>query len=179
MKENIKKWIFIIFRFLFVIILIYKPQNSENIYYAEVVIFISFELFGILVFYIKKSYTKYLKKIIGGYLISCFLLVELFHYFMKICIEWFITIITIGTIILILILFIYSIIKKNKFYFGYTILELFWLIIFIFLNILSTVPELSTLRLTKIHIFLAYIVVSFLYFPLLKKNEKYKNKESK
>ena len=61
MKENIKKWIFIIFRFLFVIILIYKPQNSENIHYAEVVIFISFELFGILVFYIKKSYTKYLK----------------------------------------------------------------------------------------------------------------------
>ena len=88
--------------------------------------------------------------------------------------------IALETILLILILFVYSITKRSKFYLGYTLIELLWYIIFIFFNLISSTPELSGLEL---HILLAYIIVSYLYISLFKKNEskrieKYKNKES-
>ena len=55
MKKNI---IFLIFHFLFIILLIYRSQNLGSPYYEEVIIFISFELFGIIVFYNSKKYIK-------------------------------------------------------------------------------------------------------------------------
>lgn len=71
-------------------------------------------------------------------------------------------------ILLILILFIYSIIKKSKFHLGYSLIVLVWYVIFIFFNVISSIPELNGLEL---HIFLAYIVVSWLYSSLFEKNE--------
>lgn len=78
MKKDIKNWIFIIFRFLFLIILVYKPEKFDSISYAESIIFISFELFFILIFYIKKIYIKYLKTKMVKYLSFCFLLIRFF-----------------------------------------------------------------------------------------------------
>lgn len=86
-------------------------------------------------------------------------------------IEWLITIIIITIPILILMLFVYSVIKKNKFYLGYAIIELIWFIIFFFINGISLISELNPLKLDVIYIFLAYIVISCLYLPLFKKNE--------
>ena len=91
--------------------------------------------------------------------------------------------IALETILLILVLFVYSITKRSKFYLGYALIELLWYIIFIFFNLISSTPELSGLELHILHILLAYIIVSYLYISLFKKNEskrieKYKNKES-
>lgn len=64
-KKDIKKNVFMIFHFLFIILLIYNSQKYEAPYYEEVTIFISFELFGIIVFYGLKKYIENLyKKII-------------------------------------------------------------------------------------------------------------------
>jgi len=77
--------------------------------------------------------------------------------------------IALETILLILILFVYSITKRSKFYLGYTLIELLWYIIFIFFNLISSTPELSGLELHILHILLAYIIVSYLYISLFKK----------
>ena len=77
--------------------------------------------------------------------------------------------IALETILLILILFIYSIAKRSKFYLGYALIELLWYIIFIFFNLISSTLELSGLELHILHILLAYIIVSYLYVSLFKK----------
>ena len=176
MKKNI---IFLIFHFLFIILLICRSQNLGSPYYEEVIIFISFELFGIIVFYDLKKYIKNLNVKIGTFFLFWFLIIENFKYFNKIIIEGLLMCIALETILFVLILFIYSIIKKSKFYLRYVLIELVWYIIFIFFNLISSTPELNGLELHILHIFLAYIVVSWLYHFLFKKNEKYKNKESK
>ena len=180
MKKNI---IFLIFHFLFIILLIYRSQNLGSPYYEEVIIFISFELFGIIVFYNSKKYIKNLNVKIGLFFLFWSLIIESFKYFNKIIIESLLMCIALETILLILILFIYSIAKRSKFYLGYALIELLWYIIFIFFNLISSTPELSGLELHILHILLAYIIVSYLYVSLFKKNEskrieKYKNKES-
>ena len=169
MKKNI---IFLIFHFLFIILLIYRSQNLGSPYYEEVIIFISFELFGIIVFYNSKKYIKNLNVKIG-----------LFFLFWSLIIESLLMCIALETILLILVLFIYSITKRSKFYLGYALIELLWYIIFIFFNLISSTLELSGLELHILHILLAYIIVSYFYISLFKKNEskrmeKYKNKES-
>ena len=176
MKKNV---VFLIFHFLFIILLIYKSKNFGSPYYEEVIIFISFELFGIIVFYDLKKYIKNLNVKIGTFFLFWFLIIENFKYFNKIIIEGLLMCIALETILFVLILFIYSIIKKSKFYLRYVLIELVWYIIFIFFNLISSTPELNGLELHILHIFLAYIVVSWLYHFLFKKNEKYKNKESK
>ena len=181
MKKNI---IFLIFHFLFIILLIYKSQNLVSPYYKEVVIFISLELFGILKFYNSKKYIKNLNIKIGIFFLFWFLIIESFKYFNKIIIESLLMCIALETILLILVLFVCSIIKRSKFYLGYALIELLWYIIFIFFYLISSTPELSGLELHILHILLAYIIVSYLYVSLFKKNEskrieKYKNKESK
>lgn len=181
MKKNI---IFLIFHFLFIILLIYKSQNLGSPYYEEVIIFISFELFGIIVFYNSKKYIKNLNVKIGIFFLFWSLIIGSFKYFNKIIIESLLMCIALETILLILVLFICSMIKRSKFYLGYALIELLWYIIFIFFNVISSTPELSGLELHVLHIFLAYILVSWLYTSLFKKNEskrieKYKNKESK
>ena len=55
-KKDIKKNIFKVLHFLFIVSLIYNSQNSKAPHYEEVIIFISFELFGIIVFYGVKKY---------------------------------------------------------------------------------------------------------------------------
>lgn len=157
MKKNI---IFLIFHFLFIILLICRSQNLGSPYYEEVIIFISFELFGIIVFYNSKKYIKNLNVKIG-----------LFFLFWSLIIESLLMCIALETILLILVLFIYSITKRSKFYLGYALIELLWYIIFIFFNLISSTPELSGLELHILHILLAYIIVSYFYISLLKKNE--------
>ena len=180
MKKNV---VFLIFHFLFIILLIYKSKNFGSPYYEEVIVFISFELFGIIVFYDLKKYIKNLNVKIGLFFLFWSLIIESFKYFNKIIIESLLMCIALETILLILILFVYSITKRSKFYLGYALIELLWYIIFIFFNLISSTPELSGLELHILHILLAYIIVSYLYVSLFKKNEskrieKYKNKES-
>ena len=180
MKKNV---VFLIFHFLFIILLIYKSKNFGSPYYEEVIVFISFELFGIIVFYDLKKYIKNLNVKIGLFFLFWSLIIESFKYFNKIIIESLLMCIALETILLILILFVYSITKRSKFHLGYALIELLWYIIFIFFNLISSTPELSGLELHILHILLAYIIVSYLYISLFKKNEskrieKYKNKES-
>ena len=180
MKKNV---VFLIFHFLFIILLIYKSKNFGSPYYEEVIVFISFELFGIIVFYDLKKYIKNLNVKIGLFFLFWSLIIESFKYFNKIIIESLLMCIALETILLILILFVYSITKRSKFHLGYALIELLWYIIFIFFNLISSTPELSGLELHILHILLAYIIVSYLYVSLFKKNEskrieKYKNKES-
>ena len=180
MKKNV---VFLIFHFLFIILLIYKSKNFGSPYYEEVIVFISFELFGIIVFYDLKKYIKNLNVKIGLFFLFWSLIIESFKYFNKIIIESLLMCIALETILLILVLFIYSITKRSKFYLGYALIELLWYIIFIFFNLISSIPELSGLELHILHILLAYTIVSYLYVSLFKKNEskrieKYKNKES-
>ena len=180
MKKNV---VFLIFHFLFIILLIYKSKNFGSPYYEEVIVFISFELFGIIVFYDLKKYIKNLNVKIGLFFLFWSLIIESFKYFNKIIIESLLMCIALETILLILVLFVCFVTKRSKFYLGYALIELLWYIIFIFFNLISSIPELSGLELHILHILLAYIIVSYLYVSLLKKNEskrieKYKNKES-
>ena len=168
MKKNV---VFLIFHFLFIILLIYKSKNFGSPYYEEVIVFISFELFGIIVFYDLKKYIKNLNVKIGLFFLFWSLIIESFKYFNKIIIESLLMCIALETILLILVLFIYSITKRSKFYLGYALIELLWYIIFIFFNLISSTPELSGLELHILHILLAYIIVSYLYVSLFKKNE--------
>ncbi|WP_338993268.1 hypothetical protein [Fusobacterium vincentii] len=174
MKKNI---IFLIFHFLFIILLIYKSQNLVSPYYKEVVIFISLELFGILKFYNSKKYIKNLNIKIGIFFLFWFLIIESFKYFNKIIIESLLMCIALETILLILVLFVCFVTKRSKFYLGYALIELLWYIIFIFFNLISSTPELSGLELHVLHIFLAYILVSWLYTSLFKKNESKKTEK--
>ena len=182
-KKDIKKNIFRVLHFLFIVSLIYNSQNSKAPHYEEVIIFISFELFGIIVFYGVKKYIENLYKKIFFYFLFCFLVIKIFEYLDKRIVNFlFMSMIT-EIILLILVLFVCSIIKRSKFYLGYALIELLWYIIFIFFNVISSTPELSGLELHILHILLAYIIVSYLYVSLFKKNEskrieKYKNKES-
>lgn len=168
MKKNV---VFLIFHFLFIILLIYKSKNFGSPYYEEVIVFISFELFGIIVFYDLKKYIKNLNVKIGLFFLFWSLIIESFKYFNKIIIESLLMCIALETILLILILFVYSITKRSKFHLGYALIELLWYIIFIFFNLISSIPELSGLELHILHILLAYIIVSYLYVSLFKKNE--------
>ena len=105
------------------------------------------------------------------YSIFCFLVIKIFEYLDKRIVNFlFMSMIT-EIILLILVLFVCSIIKRSKFYLGYALIELLWYIIFIFFNLISSTPELSGLELHISHILLAYIIVSYLYVSLFKKNE--------
>ena len=177
LKEMKKNIIFLIFHFLFIILLIYKSQNLVSPYYKEVVIFISLELFGILKFYNSKKYIKNLNIKIGIFFLFWFLIIESFKYFNKIIIESLLMCIALETILLILVLFVCFVTKRSKFYLGYALIELLWYIIFIFFNLISSTPELSGLELHVLHIFLAYILVSWLYTSLFKKNESKKTEK--
>lgn len=170
-KKDIKKNVFMIFHLLFIMLLIYNSQKSEAPYYEEVIIFISFELFGIIVFYGLKKYIENLYKKIIFYFLFCFLVIKIFEYLNKRIVNLlFMSMIT-EIILLILMLFIYSIVKKSKFHLGYSLIVLVWYVIFIFFNLISSTPELNGLELHILHIFLAYIIVSWLYFSLFEKNE--------
>ena len=120
----------------------------------------------------KKEKIKSLEKIIGEYLLFCLFLVEISSYFLEI-IEVIYMLITIDTLILIFIVLICSIIKRNAFLFGYVLIETFWFIIFQILNLGGLPPELGEYSLNPGDIFLTYIVIiNALYIALFysKKN---------
>ena len=154
------------------ILLILKAYFTKDKYYREPIIFITLETFGILIFYWKKEKIKSLEKIIGEYLLFCLFLVEISSYFLEI-IEVIYMLITIDTLILIFIVLICSIIKRNAFLFGYVLIETFWFIIFQILNLGGLPPELGEYSLNPGDIFLTYIVIiNALYIALFysKKN---------
>lgn len=171
MKKSIENSIFIIFRFL-LFLLMCNLQNLEILYYKDLIIFISFELFGIIILYGIKKHIKNLTKKITFYLFFCFFIIKVFKYFNQVIIEsLFITIM--GEIILfVLILFGYSLIKKNKFYFIYAIIISSYFTIFMFFYELSSIPELNGIRINSFYVLVAYIGVYFLYFMLYKTNKK-------
>lgn len=169
-KKNFKILIFIIFHFFINILLIYKTHSSSSIYYIKTIIFISFELFGILIFYLNNNYIKFLKKTLSLYILFCFIFINIFDYLGDSYIEILLISIVYSSIFLILAIFIYSIIKKEKFYFIYSIILLLWEIFFNLLNIIGN-TEAWTYELNLPHILIAYIVISFLYAELFKKNK--------
>ena len=176
-KKDIKKNIFKVLHFFFIVSLIYNSQNSKAPHYEEVIIFISFELFGIIVFYSIKEYIISLENKINLYLLFCFLLVEIFKYFDDIGIEFLFNATLINTFISIIILFIYFIVKKDSFYLILLIVELFWFTIFLFFNLLSSSPDLGNYDINLQTILGVYILGIFLYVKLFKKNEHIKEKE--
>ena len=82
----------------------------------------------------------------------------------------------ISTLLSFLIIFIYSIMKRKKFYFIYSIIQLLWFIFFILLNMIGN-TEAWTYELNIFHILVVYVGVSFLCFELFKKNEDLYKKE--
>ena len=131
-----KYTIFTLLHFFIIFFLTYGVQKLKNPYYCEIIIFISFELFGIIVFYSIKEYIISLENKINLYLLFCFLLVEIFKYFDDIGIEFLFNATLINTFISIIILFIYFIVKKDSFYLILLIVELFWFTIFLFYSLM-------------------------------------------
>ena len=172
-----KYTIFTLLHFFIIFFLTYGVQKLKNPYYCEIIIFISFELFGIIVFYSIKEYIISLENKINLYLLFCFLLVEIFKYFDDIGIEFLFNATLINTFISIIILFIYFIVKKDSFYLILLIVELFWFTIFLFFNLLSSSPDLGNYDINLQTILGVYILGIFLYVKLLKKNEHIKEKE--
>lgn len=72
---------------------------------------------------------------------------------------------------------IYLLIKKMKFYLIYSLILLLWGLFFVMPNLAGIPPELGEYNLSILHIFIACIIVSYLYIPLFRKNEKYRSKE--
>lgn len=169
--------IFTLLHFFIIFFLTYGVQKLKNPYYCEIIIFISFELFGIIVFYSVKEYIISLENKINLYLLFCFLLVEIFKYFDDIGIEFLFNATLINIFIFIIILFIYFMVKKDSFYLILLIVELFWFTIFLFFNLLSSSPDLGNYDINLQTILGVYILGIFLYVKLFKKNEHIKEKE--
>ena len=178
LKKNVKNNILMIFHLLFIILLTYNSEKIEAPYYKEVTLFISFELFGIILFYSMEIYIEHLYKKIIFSLLFYFLIIKIFEYLDKEIIDFLFLFTGLEILLLILALFIYSIVKKSIAHLGYALIELVWYIIFIFFNAASSIPELGSLELHTLHIFSAYIVVSLLYASLFQKNERKKLKDT-
>lgn len=171
--------IFTLLHVFIIFFLTYGVQKLKNPYYCEIIIFISFEVFGIMIFYSIKEYIISLENKINLYLLFCFLLIEIFKYFDDIGIEFLFCVTLINTFIFIIALFVYFIIKKDTFYLVLSIVELFWFTIFLFFNLLSSSPDLGNYDINLQSILVVYILGISLYIKLFKKNEKYKMKENK
>lgn len=168
--------IFILLHFFIFFFLTYGVQKLKNPYYCKIIIFISFELFGIIVFYSIKEYIISLVNKINLYILFCFLLIEIFKYFDDIGIEFLFNVTLITVFIFIFVLFICFIVKKDIFYLFLSIAELFWFMIFLFFNLLSSLPELGNYDINLQSILGVYILEIFLYIKLFKKNEYKKEK---
>lgn len=178
-KSN-KKHTFNIIRTLIYSLLFYISIRYRDIHYKIFLFFITFELFGIMIFYKKNFFIKNLMKKIELYLLFNFFQILIFYYLGKIREEFFVfteVIIMFSPFILALLSLIYLLIKKMKFYLIYSLILLLWELFFIMPNLAGIPPELGEYKLSILHIFIAYIIVSYLYTPLFKKNEKYRSKE--
>ena len=178
-KSN-KKHVFNIIRILIYSLLFYISIRYRDIHYKIILFFITFELFGIMIFYKKNFFIKYLMKKIELYLLFNFFMILIFYYLGKIREEFFVfteVIIMFSPFILALLSLIYLLIKKMKFYLIYSLILLLWGLFFVMPNLAGIPPELGEYKLSILHIFIACIIVSYLYTPLFKKNEKYRSEE--
>ena len=178
-KSN-KKHTFNIIRILIYSLLFYISIRYRDIHYKIFLFFITFELFGIMIFYKKNFFIKNLMKKIELYLLFNFFQILIFYYLGKIREEFFVfteVIIMFSPFILALLSLIYLLIKKMKFYLIYSLILLLWGLFFIMPNLAGIPPELGEYNLSILHIFIACIIVSYLYIPLFRKNEKYRSKE--
>lgn len=178
-KSN-KKHTFNIIRILIYSLLFYISIRYRDIHYKIILFFITFELFGIMIFYKKNFFIKNLMKKIELYLLFNFFMILIFYYLGKIREEFFVfteVIIMFSTFILALLSLIYLLIKKMKFYLIYSLILLLWGLFFVMPNLAGIPPELGEYNLSILHIFIACIIVSYLYIPLFRKNEKYRSKE--
>ena len=178
-KSN-KKHVFNIIRILIYSLLFYISIRYRDIHYKIILFFITFELFGIMIFYKKNFFIKNLMKKIELYLLFNFFMILIFYYLGKIKEEFFVfteVIIMFSPFILALLSLIYLLIKKMKFYLIYSLILLLWGLFFIMPNLAGIPPELGEYNLSILHIFIACIIVSYLYIPLFRKNEKYRSKE--
>ena len=176
MKEKIKKYFFCILQLLIILLLAYREKKIAPPYYVDVTTFISFELFGILLFYTTEKYINFLEKKVIFYLLFIFLLINIFKYMNKEYKYVMMSYSMISTLLSFLIIFIYSIMKRKKFYFIYSIIQLLWFIFFILLNMIGN-TEAWTYELNIFHILVVYVGVSFLCFELFKKNDDLYKKE--
>lgn len=170
-EKKYENYTFIIARILIYLLLFCSSIIHRDIHYQVIIIFATFELFGIIIFYKKIFFMNNLKRKLKFYLLFNFLLTIIFYYLGK---EFILFI----KIILIFVPFIFSffylissLIKREIFYLIYSLILLLWWIFFIMLNFGGLPPELGEYKLDAVDIFLAYIVISCLYLPLFKKNE--------
>ena len=175
-----KNYTFSIIKILIYSLLFYISIRYRDIHYQIILVFITLELFGIVIFYKKIFFIKYLMKKIELYLLFNFFLSLIFYYLGKLKEEFFVfteVIIMFLPFILALLSLIYLLIKRINFYLIYSLILLLWGLFFIMPNLAGIPPELGEYKLSILHIFVVCIIVSYLYIPLLKKNEKYKSKE--
>lgn len=178
-KSN-KKHTFNIIRILIYSLLFYISIRYRDIHYKIILFFITFELFGIIIFYKKNFFIKNLMKKIELYLLFNFFMILIFYYLGKIREEFFVfteVIIMFSPFFLALLSLIYLLIKKMKFYLIYSLILLLWGLFFIMPNFAGLPPELGEYKPSIIYIFLTCIVVSYLYIPLFKKNESKKTEK--
>ena len=177
-KSN-KKHVFNIIRILIYSLLFYISIRYRDIHYKIFLFFITFELFGIMIFYKKNFFIKNLMKKIELYLLFNFFQILIFYYLGKIREEFFVftkAIIMFLPFFLALLSLIYLLIKKMKFYLIYSLILLLWGLFFIMPNLAGIPPELGEYKLSILHIFVVCIIVSYLYIPLFKKMKNIKAK---
>lgn len=170
-EKKDKNYISFIIRSFIYLLLIYISIKNKDIHYRIILIFITFELFGIVVFY-KKIFIKNFIKKIEIYLLFNFLLTIVFYYLAGEFTLFVDAIILCFPFILALLCAIYSLIKRNVFYLIYSLILLLWWIFFIMLNLGGIPPELGTYKLNIFDFFIPYIIISSLYFLLFEKNDK-------
>lgn len=168
MKEYLKNYAFIIFRFLAIFYLINSDRNIGYIYYEKTIIFISFELIGIFIFHTIKNINS-LKKIILSFFLMYFIVIVIFYYIEIKDLIFLVAFLILIFIPLILYSFILFLIKRNLFYFLYTGVQLIWFIVFLLLNIIEVDVKKSNFKIDKLEIFIIYGLISFLYITLIKK----------
>lgn len=169
-KSN-KNYTFSIIKILIYSLLFYISIRYRDIHYQIILIFITFELFGIMVFYKKKFFIKNLMKKIELYLLFNFFLAIIFYYLGEEFVLFAEIILVFTPFIFALFSLIFLLVKRKIFYLLFSLILLLWGLFFIMPNFAGLPPELGEYKPSIIYIFLTCIVVSYLYIPLFKKNE--------
>lgn len=170
-EKKDKNHMSIVIRIFIYLLLLYISIKNKDIHYQIILIFITFELFGIIVFYKKIFIKNFIKKLELYLLFNSFLTI-IFYYLGKEFTLFIETILIFLPFILVLLSSIYLLIKRKIFYLIYSLILLLWWIFFIMLNLGGLPPELGEYKLNIFHILLVYIIVNYLYFLLFKENKK-------
>ena len=172
-----KNYTFSIIKILIYSLLFYISIRYRDIHYQIILIFITFELFGIIVFYKKKFFIKNLMKKIELYLLFNFFLAIIFYYLGEEFVLFAEIILVFTPFIFALFSLIFLLVKRKIFYLLFSLILLLWGLFFIMPNFAGLPPELGEYKPSIIYIFLTCIVVSYLYIPLFKKNESKKTEK--